>query len=451
MKKIDKLLNSNEKKIILLIFLAALVLRLIPVIPFASASSELLADAGEYDKLAMNLISGRGFVNSDTGLATSTRVPIYPMFLAFIYFLFGHSYFAVRVIQCILSASVCVIIFYIGKIAFDRKVGLLSAIILACYQPYILYSYYGGSAFLLSENLFIFLLSIFLLFAMKNYFVMPGIKNSLILGALMGLLMLTRPIFAPFPIFLFFLLWYKNTFFQAAKRMLFVLAFLILTLSPWIVRNYFVHNAFIPFSTQGGFSLYTANNPLASGGGLTNLNDLHTEEELAKFNRMPEVQRDKIYRSYAKEFLFKNYRKIPKLFLKKLLAMWDPFDTNYGLEVERKYNIWYSIIFIFALFGIVKTLKSKMSINSLSLVILFPYFSFSALIFAGEPRYRYPIEVYLIIFASVGVFAILNRYRRKMLPSLLICFIVGVNLLCYVYSDSLLKSVRISLDSLGLR
>ena len=446
MKNIEDIISANEKKILALIFIVALALRLIAVMNLPSRYQIPVADAGQYDDLAINLLAGEGFVDSNTGLPTSWRVPLYPLFLAGIYSIFGHNYAAVRIIQCIMGALLCLVIFYIGKMLFDRKIALLSAAILASYQPFIFHLYWGGPAFLLSENLFTFLLALLVFSLIRNLFVQFSLKNCVIAGILIGLLTLTRPVIALFPLFLFGLLLYKNkySFIFTLKKTLPLLVSFILVILPWTVRNYFIHKAFVPFSTQGGFVLLACNNPYAKGSGLVDVESLLTEEEKNQLSKMSEVEIDNMYRKHAKEFSFKNYKKLPRLYFKKLLGLWDIYTTDWDPDgsCRRRYNIWYSIVLMFASFGIVKSVKSKLNINISLLILLFLYLSIIAMIFCGSPRFRNPIEPYLIIFASVGIFKIYNGFANKFLSCTIIGFVIAINFLFYAKADLILNYAR---------
>ena len=113
------------------IYLVALVLRLIPVI-LARGLGIGLDDMFQYDMLARSLASGNGFrwyaqtdlnqlapyVDFDLstvkeydpvrGIATSFRAPLYPAFLAIVYFFSGTGlvrFFAARLMQAILLGA----------------------------------------------------------------------------------------------------------------------------------------------------------------------------------------------------------------------------------------------------------------------------------------------------------------------------------------------------------
>ncbi len=454
MKSVLKRQGSKEALLLITIFIVSLGLRLIPVLSLPQQFNILTADASEYDNLAVNMITGKGYVDSNTGLPTSWRTPLYPIFLAGIYSVFGHSYLAVRIIQAIMSALLCIFAFYIGKTVFNRNVGFLSAIITAFYQPYIFYVFFGGPAFILSENLFIFLLALLVFYLIKNLFRDFSFKNNFMTGLLLGLLILTRPGIALFPVFFMILILCKKEFslWFTIKRFSCMFLGVSLIIMPWTIRNYVVQKAFIPFSTEGGFVLYSGNNPLVKGSGLVRLDSLITKEEMVRLGKMSEVQQDRVYRGYAKEYLKKNISHLPKLFFKKLLVLWDIYATDYDLSGNhtRRFNIWYSVILTFGLFGIYKGLKSGPDINYWLFISLFLYTSIVSLLSAGCQRFRYPVELYLIIFAAYGITAIYNKYKNKIISHSIIGLVIGLNLIFYRYSDSILRLTRETLRHAGM-
>src|SRR5512144_1304010 len=127
------------------IFIVALILRLIPVI-LARGLGIGLDDMFQYDMLARSLVSGNGFrwyaqddlnqlaafVNFDLssvqdydpvrGVPTSFRAPLYPTFLALIYFFSGTGFgrfFAARLAQAIfLGAPLAPLTYLVSKKLF---------------------------------------------------------------------------------------------------------------------------------------------------------------------------------------------------------------------------------------------------------------------------------------------------------------------------------------------
>lgn len=454
MRSLLKRQSSKEALLLITIFIVSFGLRLITVLTLPPQFDILTADSSEYDNLAVNMITGKGYVDPNTGLPTSWHTPLYPIFLSGIYSVFGHSYLAVRIIQAVISALLCIFAFLIGQIVFDRNTGILSAIITAFYQPYIFYVFFGGPAFILSENLFTFLLAFLVFYLIRNLFRDFNFKNNFISGLLFGLLILTRAGIVLFPIFLFFLIIYKLDFpFSVAlKRFSLLITGVVLIVLPWTARNCLVQKSFVPFSTESGYVLFSGNNRLANGAGVINLDTLLTQEERIKLNTMSEVQRDKAYTKYAKNYLLKNYKHIPKLVLKKFLVLWDIYAADYDLSGNRtrRFNIWYSIIISFALFGIYKGIRSGPDINYWLFILLFLYTSFVSLIGAGCQRFRYPVELYLIIFAAYGITEIYNKCKNRLIAHSIIVLVIGLNLIFYIYSDSILRLARETLQNAGM-
>ncbi len=447
MKNIGLMIANNEKKILFLIFLAALALRVSVVLNLPGEYMRPSADAADYDNYATDILAGKGFVNHMTGLHTSYHAPLYPVFLALIYLLFGlKNYFAVMIIQCVMSACLPVIIFYIGKAMFNDKVGLLSAFWLAFYKPYIIFSSQGGPAFLLSENLFNVLFLLTALFMLKRAFVAHSLKDKFILGILFGILILTRAVLALYPAILAFLI-YKNrqTPASAIKEISVFFAAIAIVILPWTARNYFVHRAFVPLTTQGGFGLISGNNRFVNGGGQTDMKRMLTPEQKSQYDKMNEVEKDKFLKKVAVDFMIKNYRQIPRACIKKISVLWDVFVNDYDLvtgSCVRRYNVWYSIVFMFSLFGIAKAVRPQFNINILFFLSFFLYTTIIVVITGGDPRHRYYFEPLLIVLASLGIFTIYNGFKRKIFAYTAIGAIIGINLIFYLYSGSFLGLIR---------
>ena len=88
-------------RVALAILVAALVVR-VGILAFAGSLDLTIDDERQYREIALNILHGNGFAISDQ--LTSLRPPLYPAFLAFVWWLVGgEHHFAVRVIQVILE------------------------------------------------------------------------------------------------------------------------------------------------------------------------------------------------------------------------------------------------------------------------------------------------------------------------------------------------------------
>src|SRR3972149_8290161 len=120
---------KSPKTFVLRIFFLALFLRLLPVVVMRNMGIGL-DDMFQYDMLARSIASGEGYrwyaeidlptvlpyLNLDLasidydprGVLTSFRPPLYPTFLAMIYYIFGmgvNRFFIARLVQSVLAAS----------------------------------------------------------------------------------------------------------------------------------------------------------------------------------------------------------------------------------------------------------------------------------------------------------------------------------------------------------
>ncbi|MEK6917155.1 MAG: hypothetical protein AABW92_05420, partial [Nanoarchaeota archaeon] len=104
--------DNKLKNILLEIFIFAFFMRLLAIIVQEESKKLPLSDAANYDQIAVNIVSGHGFSEVIDGqkVPTMRRTPIYPLFLAGIYSIFGHNYIAVKIIQAILGALLCIVI-----------------------------------------------------------------------------------------------------------------------------------------------------------------------------------------------------------------------------------------------------------------------------------------------------------------------------------------------------
>lgn len=447
---------SINKVTIPVLLIMVFVVRFIAVVAYShSAKNPLGADASQYEKMAVDLLAGRGLINHYTGQATSWRMPLYPLFLAGIYYLFGHNIFAVWVIQCILGVLLAAAIYLISKIVFNEKTALLSALTFIFYQPYVFHLFYGGPFFLYSENLFVPLIGLHLFFFIKSLQDKESdVRSSFLAGVFLGLATLTRSIIAVFPFFVFLILYCNGTFRLPAvlRKSLPLLIPFVLIISPWLVRNYLVHHKPFILTTEGGFALLASNNPYAKGDGLTSLDVLFTPEENRLISKMTEVEREKAYQNQAMRYILKNLNLMPKLLLKKMLCFWNVFSTDYfadGSKITR-YNIMYSLVLMFSILGFFMPSGQRLNIGRFVLVLLCIYFSGVSLIFMGEPRMRYPLEPFLIIFANHGVASVYNDSRSKVLFCALIIAIIGVNLLLYINSNLIFYRFGVLVKNLTL-
>jgi len=422
-----KVLQNSRRKIILtvsVIFLVALLPRLF--LAFYSTALPI-SDASEYDHLAINILYGKGF--SDDGKPNAFREPLYPYFLASIYYTFGYNYMAVRIIQALFGALICIIIFYISGKLFDFKTGLISALI-ASFNP----AFIKITEQLLSENFYIFILIIAIFFLFRQVH-KKGINNLVFLGLALGIAALTRSIIFLFPLFIIFLtgrrLVPKNYSIKKYILTIFILIFFfILPISVWTLRNWLVFHKFIPIVSRTGIGLYISYFP--KDGKFYGFNVLDATNENAKFLTL-KADQTIFWVKETLKFIKNNPTRFLKLEFLKTLYFWSPFDweiIGYGV-----YNFMYGFIVPFFICGVFITLKRFRELLPIYLPIIYSFFI--ALVTYGSPRFRLPIEPYLIIIASVGITYFIGRFSKKVYPILITSGYLLLNLFFYVNSYQL--------------
>jgi 4-amino-4-deoxy-L-arabinose transferase-like glycosyltransferase len=220
---------AESSSLIWWIVLLALLLRAVflPVVA-GHLSRVLQPDSHSYLVPAINLIS-RGSYPVDN----AARTPLYPLFIASIYWIGGQNTILIVAAQIVLGALTVLLCYHLGRKVFSRPVALLGAFLLAASMESITSAYY-----VLTETLFSF---VFLagMIAWVNGF--QG-RNKFWLAAaavLMGLSSLCRPVALYFPVILAFGLLLDRGI-RRRGRMLNAALFLslyLLSLFPWIVRN----------------------------------------------------------------------------------------------------------------------------------------------------------------------------------------------------------------------
>ena len=306
------------------IYIAALILRLIPVF-LARGLGICLDDMFQYDMLARSLAAGNGFrwyaeadltqlasyVDFDLtsvrdydpllGIPTSFRAPLYPAFLALVYIVNGMDFsrfFAARLAQAIfLGAPLAALTYWVAKKLFPplpageglvvraERAARASAWIVAAYPLLLVYPLGLGT-----ENPFFILLLASFLFLL-NSIEKPSISNFLLAGIFLGLTALTRSVILPFAPSAFCLL-----FILHGKRASLALVSFLLVIFPWIIRNSLLHNNLTGIETSMGYNLYLGYHPDGNGSFVFG-------PSLDLLSILDDAERDRIGTEKAIEFI----------------------------------------------------------------------------------------------------------------------------------------------------
>lgn len=404
-------------------------------------------DASFFDAIAQNIAAGHGLVAAQdieyikAGQAIFEN-PGYPLFLAGIYSLFGHSYLIVKIFQALLWSLTCLIIYFLGKEFFNQKVGFIAGIISAVYPPFIL-----ETNILYTETLFTFLLLVAILFLVKGISKINVIGCMFLSGLFFGLANLTRSVIFYFPIFvlIFLLIFYKNKI-KALKAFILLLIGIMLVMGPWMTRNFLISK----FS-QEGISLAKEYTKALSGerGVKSIIMDTSLKKipslvinRLLRLYGLPHglvyIQSDISYKKYLLERNFSILRqkefwfKLGITFLHWLILLGAIAGVIYwagkSLSITTVLRCSPLLLHTFQDDAgvLVYTRKRNKSVVLLLLIVFYitlatlTYSLMSDATFTGiqaslastTPRYVFPIMPYIIIFAAYGIFQLHKNFNN---------------------------------------
>jgi len=398
----DKINNIRKKELIFLsfVFLFAFVLRFSYCFFFKEnilyIQTHIFGDTQQYIRIANNFLSGKGLISSPQIIAY--RPPLYPLFLSGVYYLFGDSYWPIRIIQSILDALTCIMVYFLSKRLFNIQTAKISAYICAIYPFFIFFT-----GFELTETLFIFLLTLTVLLWLKLKDLL-SMGKSVFVGILSGLTVLCRPSVLLFIILSFvvlFFLWGE----EKRRKLEILIVFTILTILPWSIRNFYHFKKFVPLTTMTGSSLWEGNNPYAEGGPCQYWPD--------EIRGLSEIEKDQYLINATKEIIKESPFRFIRLMGRKFVRFWN-IKPNYESFSSHLYNLVsffsYIPVMVTAIWGMFLTRRKWREI--LLFYLLFFSFTLVHVIFVGSVRYRVPVMTSMIIFSSYALSYIYNKIKQ---------------------------------------
>jgi len=242
------------KKIVFIFFLAFIV-RGAYAWFFVEASNLMLEDQAMYIQFGKTIAETGNFLqDTGSGYAVVTgRLPGYPVFLSVVYTLFGESNIAVVVTQIFIDSLTCVIIALIAELAVTG-VFMVAGIISALNLNMVILS-----GMILTDTLFLFLFSLFILLVF-HYIKYQNIFKLFLAISILSLSVLVRPvsyylIFLLLPLLVGYFIWRKVLIKQAIYSLLLYIIPIAITLGPIHYRNYYEYNSFSLTSQSGGHAL----------------------------------------------------------------------------------------------------------------------------------------------------------------------------------------------------
>ena len=408
-------IKTRPKRLVLYIVLVGIVCRLLFVLFFPRVEESHLMDSTRYMKTAKHLLEGRGFSEWGTR-PTAFAPPMYPFFLAGIFKIFGYNSEVVKIIQAILGGVTCWIIYRMGCLMFEEKVGIVASLMMVFYPDLI-----ALTGYLYTEILYIFILSLTFLFLMR-VFLRKGSKVDWILaGVLLGVSILTRHALILFPIFILILLSFSRATRDHFKRLLVFVFVCYGVLIPWIIRNYLCFGEFIPVATGVGATLWVGSYIPHEGEYRYSESSEKVMEESRGAKSLAEG--DKILFIKAFQNIISNPGEYGYIVLKKFIRYFyqiyvdipDGRPRSVNIVVVLVLALSYYPVFLLFLTGIVQTRYRWKEFLPIYGLIFYSGILYAVTIIV--PRYRVPLMPFFILFAASSLCTLMDRlFLRKKMP-----------------------------------
>lgn len=407
---VDKIRNDTKKVLwtVLGLFVFSFLIRAVFLVNVTGVHTPLSGDMPDYHNIAVSFLNGNGW--NDLSGKWSYRPPLISAQLAAIYSIFGPDTGLARWHMVIISSVVTPLIFLVALQLLERRFWLAFGVgsLWSLYPPSI---FYGSNV--LTENMAALLsvasLGSFLWAARKRTF-----GPAILTGFLWGLSTLNRPIhlLLPFALLCVQLILHRRlTYYWSWKCWVVGLIMLIITMIPWTVRNYVVHESFMPVTSGMGWMMLMCNatlsHPNVQSGGYYKNPDL-----VQSLKGKNEVERDRIGRQFAMEEIRKNWRLLPRAVISRALNFWtfrpDPFTPSLTHNDWIMLFIWTPVLIFF-----VASFFAWSWRNDWPALVMILYAFVFILPFWGTLRFRFPVDPLIIMRAIVGLWGTVGWIRNR--------------------------------------
>ena len=424
MNIIKLLRGTTEKQRLAFLFTFALLLRIITIL--VMGQNQNLYENGE---IALHLITGKGFAYDYFPPATpvqptSIMAPFYPFFLATFFLLFGvnqTAILAVQLIQVIIGGLTIFPIYYLAKMFFSQRTGVVSCLVFAVY-PDFLYSVFSVHQLVFTT----FLVPILVYFS-SNLQKTPTHRKAVVCGMLYGFSLLVEPVIIS--VFGLIILWIVISWIKrmpkkaisskslhrfSFKRKVVAIAILIATcglvILPWEVRCLIVYEGNFIFIKGSGFNLWRGNNAKYTETGIP---PWYPREMVANSGLSKEGEIERMFYDSARSYISNHILETLYNSLRKIIDFWW-FPKILPEQSPPLRQTLYAPLLLLAIGALFYERKRIKELTPL----LVPLLGFTLLysITFVLPRYRIPVQPLMFIFSAYGLMVILEAIKVRFRP-----------------------------------
>ena len=363
----------------------------------AGQLSKIWESGPEISNIASSLASHRGF-SSPFGVESGPTAwipPVYPSLLAGIFAVVGlRSSLAAATIlgfQAVFAAVTCIPLYAVARRTFDDRVAAWSSWAWALFPHEVV-----------MPGLFVWetFLSGLLAVVLCDLSICERGDDSggVVAGGLLwGFAALTNTALLSFmPLFLF-AMYHRKDVAVAGKRLATVILISILTVGPWVARNWHVFRTFVPVRSNFGEELWKGNHAGGKGRIEFGIGPADNPIQRERYRRMGEIAYVRQRRMQATEFIRQNPDRYARLLLYRFEYWW------WAQGESAPIFIFYRLLTVMSLVGIVLALlriRNPRMLILLGAILIYPLVYYLTDVYA---RYRYPIEPFMMIFAGFAL------------------------------------------------
>ena len=410
--------NEKTRSAVLLLGIGVLALACrtaVAVLTTSWSFSENWAFGYEMGEIGASLTAGDGFSWLDGGGPTAWMPPIYPIVIAAAFKIFGtytaEAAISLLIFQTVASILTCFFLYLIGRQVFNANVGMVAAVMFALYPASVHFTVQK----IWSTALFACCLSLLIIILIKLR-TQPTLAKALWVGLLSGFLALVDPvILAAFPLIAVWL-YVNSRQDRLATCKIVALVFIVtgLTISPWLVRNYVAFGQYVFVKSNFGNELFIGNNPHASGS-FTAAHDARanlTIPEQEFLRQADEPSRNRFFLHKGIAFIAAHPAQFSTLTVNRFAQYWTFMMQPVQGSAQKISLLIYFGVLLLAITGLLLSSKREADVQLLWLLLLalpLPYYC----TVVGLFRYRFAVEMILLLFAAYGISRIVYWLRAS--------------------------------------